>query len=193
MKMRRKRRSSGGGEAGFTLLEIMIVVAMIAIMAAIAVPNFSTVIANSRLKAAARDLYSKVQQARSLAIRDNQTYAIGFDAVNNQMLIFSDGGADNNWNTFAGNTTISTIDLNGYGSGVTFGGGGGATAVGGGAIPADGINYVNKVVQVNSRGIPNQSAYVYLTNRANARTYAVGTLVSGAIRLRKWVSGGWSQ
>jgi prepilin-type N-terminal cleavage/methylation domain-containing protein len=44
--------------AGFTLIEIMLVVAIIGLLAAIALPNFQRAIAESRLKACALNLRS---------------------------------------------------------------------------------------------------------------------------------------
>ena len=64
--MRSKKR-----QKGFTLVEVMIVVAIIGILAAIAVPSFLSWLPNMRLKAAARDLYSNMQKAKMEAIKSN--------------------------------------------------------------------------------------------------------------------------
>jgi len=58
-------------QQGFTLLEIMIVSAIIGISAAIAVPNFMTMYARHELYQATTSLYNRLVFARSAAISRN--------------------------------------------------------------------------------------------------------------------------
>jgi type IV fimbrial biogenesis protein FimU len=60
------------GSAGFTVVELMIVVFVVAIFASIALPSFSTAITNSRLQSASNELTSLIQFARSAAVQNNQ-------------------------------------------------------------------------------------------------------------------------
>lgn len=53
---------------GFTLIEAMVVVALVAILAALAVPSFTTMIANQRLSSAAQELQTLLQFARAEAV-----------------------------------------------------------------------------------------------------------------------------
>jgi prepilin-type N-terminal cleavage/methylation domain-containing protein len=58
-------------EAGFTLVELMVVVAIVAIIAAFAVPSFNDFAAKNRVKGAAEDIYGLILQAKSeTPIRD---------------------------------------------------------------------------------------------------------------------------
>lgn len=57
--------------AGFTLVEIMVVVAIVAVLGAVAAPSFTQLIASQRLKGASSDLFSALMRARSEAIKRN--------------------------------------------------------------------------------------------------------------------------
>ncbi|MCI5165792.1 MAG: prepilin-type N-terminal cleavage/methylation domain-containing protein [Candidatus Electrothrix sp. GM3_4] len=64
---------------GFSLVEILIVIAIIGILSAVVVPSFISGMPTRRLKSAARDLYGAMQQARLLAVKNNQNYTLIFD------------------------------------------------------------------------------------------------------------------
>jgi type IV fimbrial biogenesis protein FimT len=55
--------------SGFTIIELMVVVAIAAILAAVAAPSFSTFIDNQRLRNASFDLVSDLLVARSEALK----------------------------------------------------------------------------------------------------------------------------
>lgn len=56
---------------GFTMMELMIVVAIVAMLAAIAAPSFRETLANSRVKTVATDIHLSLMRARSEAIKRN--------------------------------------------------------------------------------------------------------------------------
>ena len=74
---------------GFTLVELMIVIAVMGIMAAIAVPNYRTYMAQRRLNGAARQVMSDLMAARMKAVSQNNEFKVFFLA-NNQYKILDD-------------------------------------------------------------------------------------------------------
>ncbi|MCI5141124.1 MAG: prepilin-type N-terminal cleavage/methylation domain-containing protein [Candidatus Electrothrix sp. ATG1] len=75
MKKKNKRRNS----AGFTFAEVMIVMAIFGILSAIAIPSFLRSQPERRLANATRNLYSDLQKARLLAVRNNTNVVVSFD------------------------------------------------------------------------------------------------------------------
>ncbi len=62
--------------AGFSLIELLIVVFVVMVVAAIAVPNVLLAVANLRLRSSAGDLAGLMQQARIMAAKNNPTTPI---------------------------------------------------------------------------------------------------------------------
>lgn len=59
------------GNSGFTLVEMMIVVTIVAILASLAAPSFRNLIESQRIRSASSDLYFSLARARSEAIKRN--------------------------------------------------------------------------------------------------------------------------
>ncbi len=102
--MLRKRQS------GFTLMEMMIVVAVLAIMAAIAIPNFMSLLPGMRLNGAARQVMGDLMAARMNAVKENNRFRVFFNSPGtNQYQILDD---DNNNNSADTGEAITTPPKN---------------------------------------------------------------------------------
>jgi prepilin-type N-terminal cleavage/methylation domain-containing protein len=86
-------------DMGFTLVEMMVVIAIMAIVSAIAVPNFYSYAAGMKLRSASRDLYSTLQNTRMKAVRQNTRWAVRFDAPTPTNYRVIDCGIDNTCGT----------------------------------------------------------------------------------------------
>ncbi len=78
---------------GFTLIEAMVVIVLIGVVAAIALPSFKSVIDGRRLAGAAEHLFANLNYARSEAIKQNQNVQFQFD-TNKWCYGIDDTGAD---------------------------------------------------------------------------------------------------
>lgn len=108
---------------GFSLIELLVAISIVAIVMAITVPNVLSWLPNYRLKAAASDLMSNIQKAKIMAVRNRSNCAIRFDESGGAIsgyTIFIDQDANFEYNPDAVNrpfeTIITTVSLSDYDS-----------------------------------------------------------------------------
>ena len=63
---------------GFSLVELMVVIAIAGTLSAIAIPSYFSWLSNARLKASARDIYANIQKAKLEAIKRNKNVVMSF-------------------------------------------------------------------------------------------------------------------
>ncbi len=74
-------------QKGVTLVEMVVVMVIIAIGAALTTPNIGGWMTNYRLRSAARDVASTLRLAQIRAVSANTTYQVVFNAVNDSYIM----------------------------------------------------------------------------------------------------------
>jgi type II secretory pathway pseudopilin PulG len=73
---------------GFSLIELLIVVFVVMVIAAIAIPNVLLAVSNIRLRSSAGDLAGLMQQARILAAKNNTPYVVLYGTRNGAQIAY---------------------------------------------------------------------------------------------------------
>ena len=190
-------------QPGFTLVEVMVTLTVLSIVAALAVPGILLMAPGMALKTAARDLYSRLQEAKVQAIKQNSKVSVRFHAARSYYFIdtngdgdytpaatdtFSDANGDGAYNrgepyTDAdGNGIYSgeiAINFKDYGYGIDLGTGNATKNWDGDPCNQTGV------ITFNSRGTSGTGT-IFLENRNQDISYAVTVITAGSIRARKY-------
>jgi type IV fimbrial biogenesis protein FimT len=94
---------------GFTLIEVMVVVALLSVLLGLGAPAFSNYLANVRLRSAAETVLADLQEARTTAIRENSNFTWVATGSSPSIVIDAsvsdiDGGDDLVFTPFGGTT-----------------------------------------------------------------------------------------
>jgi len=81
-KLRFKRSSKG-----FTLIETMVLVAIIGVLAGLTIPSFASYMARQKVNGATNQLMADIQYARSIAIARRTTFRMEFQADSYQIIL----------------------------------------------------------------------------------------------------------
>jgi type IV fimbrial biogenesis protein FimT len=99
--------------SGFTLIELMVTVAMIAIVLMIGVPSFRQVMMNNRMATQANDFLGSMNLARSEAVKRGQRVALckSADPTAATPTCSTTGGWDQGWLIFVDTDDDATLDV----------------------------------------------------------------------------------
>jgi len=175
------------GRGGFSLLELVIVIAIIMIVSAMAIPIMNTSLKVYRLRASASSLKWLLQQARMQSVKDNAQYSVTSVSEGSSTRVFVDLNNNGSWDstepavdipastafmTTTNSPTVTSMSLTGSGS------------------------YSNSVpisVTFNSRGLPcsgsncnsTQGYFAFLRDYKQNYGFAAVS-VTPAGRMRSW-------
>lgn len=175
------------GSQGFTLLELIIVVGVMGLLSAIAIPAASSYYGKCRVEAAAAEITGMIREAKQNAL-DGNYYAIGFDPVNGKFSLLSGRGADGEWNT-ADDIVVRTCRLAAKGGGLTFGHGS-YGPVPDHAPAADGISFGNNTLVCNPE-LTGNGGSVYLRSSSGAAIAITMNSTDFGYKLYSWNGGRW--
>jgi type II secretion system protein H len=106
---------------GFTLVELVIVLAILGIAAAVAMPSVAGMIQGFRVRAVARQIMTDMQSARMGAVAQKTNFRVTVDVANNRYQIDKFDPAAGVWNQVGTRREISTEDTAYFAPGVTLG------------------------------------------------------------------------
>ncbi len=165
---------------GFTLIEMLVVIALVAILAGISTPAYLNWMENARFREAARNVSSMLRDARARAVTTNLQHRVAFDLDGQRYdLERQDAPASATWETALwGATTVPAISLrsganceNTTGDTLIIFNPNGSSAMGGSA----------------------GSLWVCISERDGTRRFRVGvtSTTTGRVAIQRWNGAAW--
>jgi type II secretion system protein H len=85
-----KRKPASSTSSGFTMIEMMVVVALMAIFLVIVIPSIRRAVTQSRLNGSSQELAAVLRQARAEAVRRSVPVVVKVDYENDEIFSFAD-------------------------------------------------------------------------------------------------------
>ena len=174
---------------GFTLVELLIVVAIIACLGAIATPLAANFYSGCALKTAMGDICLLVREARGLALSSDNSQAVTFNPATGLACLATGRGPDNQWNT-ADDQVQSTVKIVGRGGGLRYGYGS-CGPIPGLAATNDGITFQVNNSMVCNQDLSSNAGTVYLVAGNDTAMALTANSSANGYRLRRCSNGTW--
>jgi len=182
---RRKLSLLTRNSSGFTLIEMMVVIGIIGVIIAIAVPNFAAMQAKARIRAGAYEIAQDLRQIRERALSIGREYSVGRKDDRSYRITSPEG---NTYTYKLGGSTGGNLRF-GVGPNYT---GGVPPEANQASAPASGFDFMPTGTLIfNGRGGANRGV-IYLTD--NRDNYAIGINSLGKVRVYRYNSnnGTWN-
>lgn len=135
-------------QLGFSLIELIIVVAIIGIMGTIAASTFQSYVNNSNLRTAARDLASDMANTKQRAVSEGLTYRMTINTGNNSYTIEQGNAAGTAF------TVLTTKRPTAFGANLTI----------------NSTNYASNIIYLRPRGTTSAGNIVLQNSRGSTAT-----------------------
>lgn len=173
---------------GFTLLELLITLAVLAILVAVSTPLFASFYGSCCLKSVMWEIAGMVKEAKQCALSEKY-YAISFDPALGQISLLSGRGDDGEWNT-ADDEVVRSFSLKDKGGGLCFGYGSF------GQIPSyapsdDGITFPNNNTLICNPDLTSNAGTVYIRSRYGGAMALTMNSTDFGYTLRRWNGTAW--
>jgi prepilin-type N-terminal cleavage/methylation domain-containing protein len=185
----RDRRRQRNAQQGFTLVELLIVVTVLGVVAAVAIPTFQSYREGCCVQAAVAEIAGMIREAKQNALCSDRYYAIGFDPVLGRVSLIADKGKDGKWNT-VDDRVVRSFSLVAKGGGLCFGYGayGPLPTL---AAASDGISFqCNNTLECNPELTGNAGAVYLITRRGRAMAITMNSKDYG-YTLYRWSGKKW--
>jgi len=104
-----RRIPRGVRRAGYTLFELLVVVALIVLIASLSVPYFLTMMTDARISAAGDQIRARMADARSMALEQGRPYRFAFLPGTGRFQIAPDDSSE--WNSVQDEGEVEQEDL----------------------------------------------------------------------------------